>query len=224
MDNKLKHTLIVIVMAAVITGVCACGEKAPPPAQSRVVKQKIADQQARPADKADAGQDRKAAALAAAGPATAETGSKDKPVAADKEQAPSELVRESRAIAGEYNPEGRFDPFEPLFKKEPNRAEVSVSKDKRKKRVPQTPLERIALSQLRLTAIMRTPQGNSAIVEDATGKGFVIRKGTYIGLNSGQVTRIGKDDVVIEEEVENVMGELKIQTTELKLQKPAGEL
>ena len=40
---------------------------------------------------------------------------------------------------------------------------------------------------------MRTTKGNSAIVEDATGKGYVIRKGTYIGLNSGQVIKIEKD-------------------------------
>ena len=83
---------------------------------------------------------------------------------------------------------------------------------------------RVAISQLKLSAIMRTSRGNSAIVEDATGKGYVIHKGTYIGLNSGQVTKIDKDHVEIEEEIENVMGELVIQNTELKLQKPAGEL
>ena len=71
---------------------------------------------------------------------------------------------------------------------------------------------------------MRTSKGNSAIVEDATGKGYVIKKGTYVGLNSGQVVKIDKDRVVIEEEIENIMGEFVIQNTELKLQKPAGEL
>ena len=71
---------------------------------------------------------------------------------------------------------------------------------------------------------MRTPRGNRAIVEDATGKGYVIKKGTYIGLNSGQVILIDRARVVVEEETENVLGELIIQNTELKLQKPAGEL
>ena len=127
------------------------------------------------------------------------------------------------ALATGYDPKGRFDPFEPLFKDEPS-APAPVTKAQRKKRVPQTPLERVAISQLKLSAIMRTSRGNSAIVEDATGKGYVIHKGTYIGLNSGQVTKIDKDHVEIEEEIENVMGELVIQNTELKLQKPAGEL
>jgi type IV pilus assembly protein PilP len=140
------------------------------------------------------------------------------------DQAVSDLVKESMAITKGYDPQGRIDPFEPLFREESNAAAAPVAKGKHKRRKPQTPLERVALSQLKLSAIMRTPQGNYAIVEDATGKGYVIKKGTYIGLNSGQVTDIGKDGVSIEEEVENAMGDFVIQNTELKLQKPAGEL
>jgi type IV pilus assembly protein PilP len=71
---------------------------------------------------------------------------------------------------------------------------------------------------------MRSSAGNRALVEDATGKGYVIKKGTYIGLNAGQVIQIEKDRVIIEEEIENLMGELIVQNTELKLQKPAGEI
>jgi type IV pilus assembly protein PilP len=52
----------------------------------------------------------------------------------------------------------------------------------------------------------------------------VVRKGTYIGLNAGQVIAIEKDRIVIEEEIENLLGELTIKNAELKLQKPAGEL
>lgn len=130
----------------------------------------------------------------------------------------------SLKIASSYDPQGRFDPFEPLFKEQPTAPEVEPRKGKREKRVPQTPLERVALSQLKLSAIMRTSKGNKAIVEDATGKGYVIKKGTYVGLNSGQVILIDKARVVVEEEIENVLGELIIQSTELKLQKPAGEL
>jgi Tfp pilus assembly protein PilP len=135
----------------------------------------------------------------------------------------SDLIEESRDIASGYDSSGRFDPFEPLFHDE-SAASAAPSKGKRKKRTPQTPLERVAISQLKLSAIMRTAKGNSAIVEDASGKGYVIKKGTYIGLNAGQVIKIEKDRVLIEEEIENIMGEFVIQNTELKLQKPAGEL
>ena len=123
-----------------------------------------------------------------------------------------------------YDPKERLNPFIPLFRDEKNEAAADQSdKSKRKKRVPQTPLERISLNQLKLAAIIRTTSGNKALVEDNTGKGFIIKNGTYIGLNSGIVTQINASSVIIEEEIENLMGELILQNTEIKLQKPAGE-
>jgi len=135
------------------------------------------------------------------------------------------LLEATRRLAATYDPKGRFDPFEPLFKEEKTEAQPVVSRSRKKKRRrPRTPLERISLAQLKVSAIIRSPKGNLALVEDATGKGYVIRKGTYIGLNSGRVVAILKDKVIIEEETENLLGEYTIQKRELKLQKPAGEL
>ena len=57
----------------------------------------------------------------------------------------------------------------------------------------------------------------------STGSVTYTQNGTYIGLNSGMVTQISADSVIIEEEIENLMGELILQNTEIKLQKPAGE-
>ena len=224
MSKKTNYLLIGIVSLA-MAGIFSCKEEAPPAPKPQVVKQKIADQQAEPAKTPTAASPAASAAQPENTPAQAflPQPKTDTASAADGNQTVSDLVKESMAIAAGYDPQGRFDPFEPLFKEEPS-AQPAPSKDKRKKRTPQTPLERVAISQLKLSAIMRSAKGNSAVVEDASGKGYVIRKGTYIGLNSGQVTKIDKDHVVIEEEIENVMGELVIQNTELKLQKPAGEL
>jgi type IV pilus assembly protein PilP len=111
-----------------------------------------------------------------------------------------------------------------LFKPDQEKAAVDqMGKSKRKKRTAQTPLERISLEQLQLRAVIRAPSGNRALVEDNSGKGYIIKIGTYIGLNSGIVTQINADSVVIEEEIENLMGELVLQNTEIKLQKPTGE-
>ncbi len=137
---------------------------------------------------------------------------------------PSGLIEASLQIAGAYDPKDRFNPFEPLFKAEPEVQQTSAKTDKRKRREPQTPLERVSLSQLSVTAIIRAPSGNRAMVVDATGKGYVVTKGTYIGLNSGRVIEIDSGRILIEEEIETIMGELKIELAELKLQKPAGEL
>jgi Tfp pilus assembly protein PilP len=137
--------------------------------------------------------------------------------------AASTLIEASVQLSGSYNAKDRFDPFEPLFKAQTTDVAVSA-KSLREKRAPQTPLERVALSQLKVTAIIRSPSGNRALVEDATGKGYVVHRGTYIGLNAGRVVDIDKSRVVVEEEIENLMGELTLQNAELKLQKPAGEL
>ena len=130
-----------------------------------------------------------------------------------------------------YDPKGRIDPFIPLIKKAPvnaakeaevNSADAEKIKE-RKKRIPQTPLEKIELSQLRLRAIVLAPSGNRALVEESSGKGYILTKGTYIGRNQGVVTEITKDKVLVEETVESIQGDIAIQEKELKLPKPPGE-
>lgn len=117
-----------------------------------------------------------------------------------------------------YDPTGKVDPFEPLLRDKP----VAVKKQKRKKRIPQTPLERIELSQLKLVAIIVASSGNRALVEESTGKGYVIKTGTYIGTNAGKVVKINKNNVIVEEEFEDVFGKIKTRQRELKLPKPVG--
>jgi len=118
---------------------------------------------------------------------------------------------------GPYIARGKIDPFEPLFKDE------TVAREKKKKRIPRTPLEKLSLGQLKLVAIIRAPSGNKALVEESSGKGYVIKKGTYIGLNSGKIIKIEKDNILIEEEIQNIQGNIEIRQIELKLRKPSGE-
>jgi type IV pilus assembly protein PilP len=211
-----NRPLQILVLLAILSMV-GCGKEPAPVSKTNVVSKKIAMQGATPAkDKTPSAQ------VAAKQPTPTKVEENRSP--ATKKATSSDLVKESLEVANSYNPKGRFDPFEPLFKEEPEAPTAVSVKSKRKRRVPQTPLERVALSQLKLSAVIRAPSGNSALVEDATGKGYVVVKGTYIGLNSGKVIRIEKDRIVIEEEIENVLGELTVQNSELKLQKPAGEL
>ena len=118
-----------------------------------------------------------------------------------------------------FDTKGKIDPFGPLFQEKP----VSAKKKKNKKRIPQTPLERIDLSQLKLVGIILASSGNRALVEESSGKGYVIKKGTYIGVNSGKVVKIKKEKVVVEEEFEDVFGKTKLRQREIKLPKPPGE-
>ena len=123
------------------------------------------------------------------------------------------------APMGEDETANLFSPFTPLFQKDSKEEDLLMdSADPQRKRAFLTPLERISLGQLTLSGIIRASSGNRAIVIDATGKGYVIKKGTYLGLNSGQVEEIVDDRVLV---VEMIGGRRAV--TELKLQKPAGE-
>ena len=143
-------------------------------------------------------------------------GPSDKLIAATSNVTPK---TRTAAIPGTYDAIGKIDPFEPLFSEKP----VSAKKKKDKKRIPRTPLERIDLSQLKLVGIILASSGNRALVEESSGKGYVIKTGTYIGVNSGKVVKIRKEKVVVEEEFEDVFGKTKLRQREIKLPKPPGE-
>ena len=150
-------------------------------------------------------------------PSTGEsTAPSNKLIAATSNVAPK---MESTTIPKAYEAKDKIDPFEPLVKEKPE----IVKKKKNKKRIPQTPLERIDLSQLKLVGIIMASSGNRALVEESSGKGYVIKKGTYIGINSGKVVNIKKEKVVVEEEFEDVFGKTKLRQREIKLPKPPGE-
>ena len=212
---KKRIVFISAVVCFILLGLAGCKDDPPPQKKPKVVKQKIST--------VEAAKDAKAAVSEKVNGTNIPSATNAKTDESKQDGTESELVRETREIMTSYNPKGRFDPFEPLFKEQQNE-ETSVKKQSdREKRIPQTPLERVALSQLKLSAIIRASSGNKALVVDATGKGYVVKKGTYIGLNSGRVIQIEPERIVIEEDIEDIMGELKIRNSELKLQKPPGE-
>ena len=153
-------------------------------------------------------------------PATVKKGSR--PPASPKPAAVPEPVAETKMARLPYNPTGKMDPFQPLFKEEPKPQEQKATKPKTPER-PRTPLERIDLGQLRLTAIVFSQNRPRAMVEEATGKGYVVEIGTPIGLERGQVTNISRDRIVIEHNQTDDFGNTTSQRRELKLQKPAGD-
>ncbi len=97
-----------------------------------------------------------------------------------------------------YNPAGKPDPFKPFIQLTPVKSDIS---------------------QLKLVAIISTPEGNIALVEDATGKGYFLKKGTLVGKNDGKVTKILKDRVIIEEVYQDVLGQTKTSEISLSLHK-----
>ena len=139
---------------------------------------------------------------------------------------PATALLASKDTSAIYRYRGLLDPFLPLIKEEksePPPAVASSEKPQTKKRVPRTPLEKIDLSQLTLTAVFRSQKRTTAMVEESTGKGYLVRKGTYIGLDGGRITKVLKDRILISEVSEDVMGKPVTVERELKLRQFSGE-
>ena len=117
-----------------------------------------------------------------------------------------------------YDRKGRPDPFAPFVSgRQPSTQDETQKKLQR--REPRTPLERMSLGQLQLTAVMETGGQSVALVEEASGKGYVVKKGTYIGNEGGRVTEILPNAIVIEEKYLDVFGNVDVRKKQLKLQK-----
>ncbi|MGD2096923.1 MAG: pilus assembly protein PilP [Desulfobacterales bacterium] len=127
---------------------------------------------------------------------------------------PEAAVRKDPATVSSFSMHENWstDPFEPAFGNKP-RAVYKKSK-------PSSPLEALDPSQLRLVGVMLSDKGNKALVEDASGKGYMINEGTHIGLNAGKVSQILKDRLIIEEKIEDAYGKIRTQKRILKLYKP----
>ena len=110
-----------------------------------------------------------------------------------------------------YNPVGKPDPFRPFIQLTPAKGDSRTA--------PLTPLQKYDISQLKLVAIISSPEGNIALVEDVAGKGYFLKKGTWIGKNDGKVTKILKDQVIIEEVYQDIFGQSKTNEISLFLHK-----
>ena len=115
-----------------------------------------------------------------------------------------------------YDPQGKIDPFLPLLQEKVEESAPVI--DDQPQRIL-TPLEKIELSQIRLVAVVIMGSKRIAMVEEATGKGYEVSIGTFIGKNQGKVTEINDSSVMITELVKDFKGKLKEQTQEIKLHK-----
>lgn len=149
--------------------------------------------------------------IAAEAPATAESATNaesSKVEAAKTDQNPIEAAPPSDALQYVYNPFGKRDPFRPFI------LDISSSE-----RASLDPLQGYELSKFVLTGIVSGISTPRAIVIDGAGRGHVIQRGTRIGVNRGQVTRILKDEVIVSEEFRDPLGKLIVTEFAMKLKK-----
>ena len=106
----------------------------------------------------------------------------------------SALAQQENQSAHEYS-------YDPTDKPDPFKSYIAEQEsiEEKERRKPKTYLETVDVSQLDLIAIVISGKGSWAMVRDAKGLGFVIRKGTAIGTNEGVVSEIKEEEVIIRE-------------------------
>lgn len=181
-----------------------CKETPPPPEKSEVVHQKIATQKG---TKAKAVQ-QKTTPPESQQPTT-------QPVLEEAQKIITEQESESPVYF--YDPAGKIDPFRPIFVGRAHEGSPG-SKKRVDKTIPLTPLQKININQVKVVGIIESPNGNRAMVQDASGKGYILTKGAYIGTNFGKVAKILRNKIIIHEEIEDyISGKIEIQEVTLEL-------
>ncbi|MEB2343683.1 MAG: pilus assembly protein PilP [Deltaproteobacteria bacterium] len=103
------------------------------------------------------------------------------------------------AAAGDYTyvaAPGRRDPFRSFIEDQKQR----LAKTER------GPLEQFDLSQLTVVAVVWGTGRPRALVEDPSGRGYVVQVGTPIGKNDGSVTSISDNAVTVRETYVDYLG------------------
>jgi len=104
-----------------------------------------------------------------------------------------------------YDAAGRRDPFRP-----PRAGSVRSGE-------PQTPLQRYEIGQLRLVAVIYDTHEPRAVVEDGQGLGYIVKVGTPVGPNGGQVREIQRGRVLITEDSVDFYGEHRLNEVAMEL-------
>lgn len=121
---------------------------------------------------------------------------KQRPAKAGEAPAPGEGLT---AAGGDYTyvaAPGRRDPFRSFIEDQKQR----LAKTER------GPLEQFDLSQLTVVAVVWGTGRPRALVEDPSGRGYVVQVGTPIGKNDGSVTGIGDNAVTVRETYVDYLG------------------
>lgn len=115
-----------------------------------------------------------------------------------------------------YQLEGRPDPFVPFI--EPKVATKFDPNEIVDDEAELTGMQLFEPGQLTLVAVMFSNRGKVAMVEDVTGKGYVIHEGILIGRH-GVVSQINEEQVIITETARTRAGKELVTTVVMRLNK-----
>ncbi|HBI15797.1 MAG TPA: hypothetical protein DDY20_09845 [Desulfobulbaceae bacterium] len=131
--------------------------------------------------------------------------------AANEQQAPAPVAESFK-----YELTGRPDPFVPFI--EPQVATKFDPNEIVEEDIVLTGMQLFEPGQLKLVAVLFATDKRIAMVEDVTGKGYVINEGVLIGRH-GEVSEIATDQVIITEKTQTRAGKEIINTVVMRLNK-----
>jgi type IV pilus assembly protein PilP len=131
-------------------------------------------------------------------------------------QAVTEEGEEMAYASGEqdyfYDPRNKRDPFRSFrFMDEEDDHEQDFG-----------PLADFELGQLELSAVVWDANNPRALILDPGGRSYIVREGSLIGKNQGQVIHIGDNLVLVKETYENLAGEKTTKDVELRIRLSQG--
>jgi type IV pilus assembly protein PilP len=110
-----------------------------------------------------------------------------------------------------YDPKGKRDPFESYRHNSGPELGSLV-----------TPLMNYELEQIAVVAVVWDTGRPRAIVADPRGVTYVVREGTPVGKNDGQVIHIGDNLVLVKETYVDFAGEVTTKDVELRIRRSQG--
>jgi type IV pilus assembly protein PilP len=109
-----------------------------------------------------------------------------------------------------YSPVGKRDPFRSAIDEKAGPSEATDRPDC-------GPLCKWELEQLRLVAVISGVSNPLAMVEDPNGRGYIVRRGTFVGKRNGKVTQIRSGEVVVTEIYKDQMGKPHVNPVPIKI-------
>jgi type IV pilus assembly protein PilP len=111
--------------------------------------------------------------------------------------------------------------YDPTEKRDPFRSFQFDDEDKQDKK-NLGPLADFELGQLELSAVIWEASNPRALILDPGGRSYIVREGSQIGKNNGEVIHIGDNLVLVKETYENFAGERTTKDVELRIRLSQG--
>jgi type IV pilus assembly protein PilP len=125
----------------------------------------------------------------------------------------AEVAEEVRPYEYAYSPIGKRDPFRSVLDDEQAKPSLAVGgRDC-------GPLCKWDLEQFKLVAVISGMSNPVAMVEDPSGRGYVVRRGTFIGKRNGKVSQIRSGEVIVTEVFKDQMGKPHLNQIVIELPK-----